>query len=506
MYSSSSTVYNLFLSTAQWNPEKIAIIQNEHTWTFRKLLQLVDQLANLLEENGVSEGDRVAVISENRVEYIALQLACSRAGAQISCINWRLGPYELKHCIELVEPILVFCSERFNELLERADVTLNQEVLSVEDCLKLTLGLKPNRSAPACDPERGLLLLYTSGTTGLPKAAIISNRALIARMCNFHMDLRVQKGDAYVAWAPMFHMGGTEHSLSSLMMGSPVIICDGFDTESLVTIIGKYHLGWLMLVPATIEPLLDKLDQSGTVVKGIRVAGSMPDLLPGEVISRTTKRLNAPFLNSFGSTETGFPPASARMIPIGEEPNDLTKRKSSLCEIRILNHDGNEVCEDEIGEMVVRGPTLFSGYWDAENTNKTVFRDGWFHTGDLFSRSAMGELSFKGRSKYMIKSGGENIYPAEIEQLLLKDPRIVEVSVVKLADSKWGEIPVAFIARNDENLNADEVFTICKNNIASYKCPRQVYFIREKEFPRNSMGKIQKTVLEEKLETVSWLN
>ena len=106
----------------------------------------------------------------------------------------------------------------------------------------------------------------------------------------------------------------------------------------------------------------------------------------------------------------------------------------------------------------------------------------------------------------MIKSGGENIYPVEIEQLLLKDPRIVEVSVVKLADSKWGEIPVAFIARNDEDLTADEVFTICKSNIASYKCPRQVYFIREKEFPRNSMGKIEKTVLEEKLETISCLN
>ena len=501
MHSSSSTVYNLFSSTAQWNPEKIAIIQDEHAWTFRKLLQLVDQLANLLEEKGVSEGDRIAIISENRVEYIALQLACSRAGAQISCINWRLSPYELKHCIELVAPVLVFCSERFNGLLERADVKLNQTVLSVDDCLKLSLGLEPSRSTPACDPERGLLLLYTSGTTGLPKAAIISNRALIARMCNFHMDLKIQQGDAYVAWAPMFHMGGTEHSLSSLMMGSPVIICDGFDTEILVTIIEQHQLGWLMLVPATIEPLLDKLDQSGTAVKGIRVAGSMPDLLPSEVIARATTRLNAPFLNSFGSTETGFPPASARMIPIGEEPNDLTKRKSSLCEIRVVNDAGREVLEDEVGEMVVKGPTLFSGYWNAETDNRADFVDGWFFTGDLFSRSSKGELSFKGRSKYMIKSGGENIYPGEIEQLLLKDPRIAEVSVVKRADSKWGEIPVAFVARNDEVLVEDDIFTLCKNNIASYKCPRQVYFILENEFPRNSMGKIEKTVLEQKLET-----
>jgi len=503
LYSASSTVYSLFLSTANWNSEKIAIVENEQTWTFRRLLKLVNQLASFLEQKGVSEGDCIAVISENRLEYVALQLACSRVGAQISCINWRLGPYELKHCIELVEPAVVFCSARFRDLLDSADVKLNTKILSLEESLGLSLELEPCRSTPACDPERGLLLLYTSGTTGLPKAAIISNRALIARMCNFHMDLKIQQGDAYVAWAPMFHMGGTEHSLSSLMMGSPVIICDGFDTGSLVTIIGKYQLGWLMLVPATIEPLLDKLDQSGTVVKGIRVAGSMPDLLPNEVIARATTRLNAPFLNSFGSTETGFPPASARMIPIGEEPNDLTKRKSSLCEIRVLNDAGNEVAEDEIGEMVVRGPTLFSGYWNAETANNADFVDGWFYTGDLFARGPAGELSFKGRSKYMIKSGGENIYPAEIEQLLLKDPRIAEVSVVKRADSKWGEIPVVFIARNDQDLAADDIFTLCKNNIASYKCPRQVYFISENEFPRNSMGKIEKTILEQKLETAS---
>ncbi|MDG1987668.1 MAG: hypothetical protein P8J18_06800 [Halieaceae bacterium] len=170
--------------------------------------------------------------------------------------------------------------------------------------------------------------------------------------------------------------------------------------------------------------------------------------------------------------------------------------------MRVLNDAGNEASEDEIGEMVVRGPTLFSGYWNAETANKADFRDGSFYTRiSLREALRMNSPSRKG-SKYMIKSGGENIYPVEIEQLLLKDPRIAEVSVVKRADSKWGEIPVAFIARNDEDLAADEVFTICKNNITSYKYPRQVYFISENEFPQNSMGRIEKMALEQTLEVI----
>jgi fatty-acyl-CoA synthase len=221
--------------------------------------------------------------------------------------------------------------------------------------------------------------------------------------------------------------------------------------------------------------------------------------VPAKVISEITRMLNAPFLNSFGSTETGLGPLTAHLIPIGEVPQDLAKRKSPICEFRLVDGDGNDVADGEIGEGIVRGPTLFSGYWNAPKTNAEDFRGGWFHMGDLFRHNASGGFEFIGRSKYMIKSGGENIYPAEIERVLLGDSRIADAAVVRKPDSQWGEIAVAFIARNDESLDAAAVEQICRARIAGYKRPREVYFIPMDEMPRSATGKIVREVLERRL-------
>ena len=209
--------------------------------------------------------------------------------------------------------------------------------------------------------------------------------------------------------------------------------------------------------------------------------------------------LGAGFFNSFGSTETGIPPASRSLTPIGEPPTSLSKPQSAFCEVRLVDADDNEVPPGEPGEVAIRSPTLFSGYWNAAETNAHDFRGGWFHMGDVMRRNADGSLDFVDRVKYMIKSGGENVYPAEIEQVIRGDGRIDEVAVVRRSDARWGEVAVAFVAANDPSLDEAAILARCGANLAGYKRPKAVHFIAFDAFPRSTSGKIQRHALEARL-------
>ncbi|MFT6286123.1 MAG: fatty-acyl-CoA synthase [Alcanivorax sp.] len=497
-FASQSTVYSMFRSTAKWRAEFLAIECGKRRWSYSQLLDVVDRLASVLLSENVEPGDRIVILSENRAEYTMLQLACARSGAIASCLNWRLAVEELQHCIELVEPQLIFASSRFQSLLNQVAIPATRQI-AMESCLSLAQAAEPDQRPCLVDPEQGLLLLNTSGTTGLPKAALISHRAEIARMTTLRMDLNIDSGDAYLAWSPMNHIGGTEHSLSSLMMGSTVIITDGLDVDAICSAIGRHKLGWLLLMPATIAPVLARLKETNTQVRSVKVVGCMADLVPVAQIAEITEFLDAPFVNSFGSTETGLPPATGHLIPVAEVPTDLSKRLSSLCEFRLVDEHDNDVARGEIGEALLRGPTLFSGYWNAPEVNAKEFRDGWFRMGDLLRQTESGGFEFVGRSKYMIKSGGENIYPAEIERVLLADQRIAEAAVVSKKDPKWGEIVVAFIAKISDKLTEKDVEQICRARLAGYKRPREVHFIPIEEFPRSNSGKIIRTALEQRL-------
>ena len=182
-------------------------------------------------------------------------------------------------------------------------------------------------------------------------------------------------------------------------------------------------------------------------------------------------------------------------------PSKLSKKQSPYCEVRLVDADDNDVPNGTPGELCMRGPTLFSGYWRAPEANAHDFRGGWFHMGDVFVRNADASLDFVDRVKYLIKSGGENVYPAEIERVLLSDPRVADAAVVRRPDPKWGEVPVAFVARRDEALEADELSALCRTQLAGYKQPKEIRFIAFDEFPRSASGKVQRHELEKRLAT-----
>ncbi|WP_210254876.1 class I adenylate-forming enzyme family protein [Methylocapsa sp. S129] len=495
------TVWSLFADATLVHRDAYAVEDKRVRLTYRAFRERVERLAGALLARGARHGDRVAILSENRCEYLEVQLACAKLGLIAACPNWRQTGEELARCIALVSPILIFASPRFEATLEDVDQsTLDRLVF--EDSYEKALADAPGLSDSPVGlvaPEDGLLILYTSGTTGSAKGALISHRAMIARAMTMMADWSIDASRGFIAWAPLFHMASADPSLSTLCQGAKVTIIDGFDAEAIAATLARESVGWFVLMPGMIERMSEALRRLGTAAKGVAAAGCMANLIPGHQIAEITRLVGAPFLNSFGSTETGIAPASRSKIPIGVVLPPQPKLQSSFCQIRLVNDEDEEVAVGEVGEMSLRSPTLFSGYWNAPEVNAREFRGGWFHMGDDFVRNPDGTLDFVDRRKYLIKSGGENIYPAEIERILLASDRVSEAVVVRKRDEKWGEIPVLLIVARDPTLRGADVMDLLNGRIARFKLPKDVLFIADEELSRNATGKIRRDLLERRV-------
>jgi len=489
-------VGDLLRVQAMRTPNAPAVTEGHRTLSYEAFNMRVNRTAHMLRTLGVTHGARVAILSENRTEYVELEFACAKIGAIACALNWRLADPELAHCIRLVAPALVVVSPRFGSALERIDHSVSG-VLSLGANYESALAAVP-ATEPDCDvdPEDGLLVLYTSGTTGLPKGALISHRAEVARMHVAREECALAPGDGFIAWAPMFHMASSDQMIACLCTGAHVFVVDGFDLDKILPLVAQHRLWWLLVLPGTVDRFCAAIVASGITPRGIKRIGAMADLVPPQQIAEITALLQAPFGNTFGATETGLPPASAGLLPVGQIPASLAKTVNALCEIRLVDANDHDVPDGEPGELVIRGPTLFSGYWNAPQATAQDFRGGWFHMGDVFRRHPDRTLSFADRVKYLIKTGGENVYPAEIERVLLADPRVTEAVVVRRPDPQWGEVPIAFVARSDDALTADALLALCRGQLAGYKRPKEIHFVPFDQFPRSTTGKVQRGEVE----------
>ncbi len=492
-----ATVGELFRTCAQINSTTTAIEYQGRQISYGRLRDRVERLTAVLASHGLRRGDRVALLSHNRPEYFEVELAAANLGVMTACLNWRLSQRELDYCVELVSPKLVIVEEEFAGNLASA---ASRGVIEIGAQYERLLQQQTGRPAPIlAESEDGLVILYTSGTTGLPKGAVISHRAMVMRALVLSSELNISHRDSFVAWAPMFHMVSTDHGLATLLRGGTVVVIDGFQVEPLLAAVERHHIGWLVLIPGMVEAFVAALKAQATTVKGVGICGAMADLVPPQAIAEVTELLQAPYLNSFGSTETGLPPATRGLIAVGEIPTRLSKQQSAFCQIKLVDPSDIEVAPGMPGELAIRSATLFSGYWQAAETNARDFRGGWFHMGDVFRRNEDGSLDFVDRIKYMIKTGGENVYPAEIERVLMSDTRITEAAVVRATDQKWGEVPVAFVSRRDTTVTEAQLLELCRRDLAAYKRPRQFQFIDFSEFPRSTSGKVQRHELEARL-------
>lgn len=506
----SRTVASAFEASVRRHPSRPALIVDGGTISYAMLHELTGRLANGLVSVGARSDGGIAVVSENRLEHALIFVAGARAGIPVTSVNWRLSPEEIADSIGHLQPDIVAVSRRF---LDHGDGWLapfadDGRAFLVDDrdgsrtALRglwkaLIESSQPRLIGPGPEPEDIVSIVLTSGSTGSPKAAAISQRALVARATVMAAELRMSDSETFIAWSPLSHMVSSDYLLIQLVLGGSVAIVDGFDSHRIGECLRHFRVGWLPVMPGSYGPLLEDIREHGPPLS-LRVVGSMADLVDRRLIAEVTTTMNAQFFNSFGSTEAGTLPAPATLIPIGEAPETLRKQQSAFCDVRLVDEDGSEVDAETPGEMLLRGPTLFSGYWrNPEATLADMTEDGWFRTGDIMVHHDDGTLDFVDRRKYMIKSGGESIFPTEIERVLLAHDAVIEASVVRASDERWGETPVAFVAlRPGASVDEQHLVDFCVEHLARYKRPRRIVFVGVDDFPRNVTGKIIRREME----------
>ena len=356
----------------------------------------------------------------NGSRHLEAYHATAGMGAVLHTLNVRLSETDLEYIINHAGDRLIIADADVLPLLEKLNgriPTVERIVVASEagfegwstslpdavDYEEFIQGKPAHFEWPEIGENSPLGLCYTSGTTGLPKGAVISHRAQIARNLVLRNEFGLKPDDTFVCWTPLYHMGGADHALGTLMVGGKVIVHDGFNADLLAEAAADEPIGWLVVMPGTAEQVIDAIKRVNRPIRNVRVCGVMADLIPRHQILELTALLDAPFVNTFGSTETGSPPASASLLPVGSLPEKLSKQQSRYCEVRLVDGDDREVGVGVPGELLIRGPTLFSGYWANRDANLESFRDGWFHMGDVFVRYPDTSLDFVDRAKYMIK-------------------------------------------------------------------------------------------------------
>jgi fatty-acyl-CoA synthase len=492
-------------------PDKPAILYEEEEITYSDLVRRVERTVQWLRSLDIQKGDRVAVMVNNSPEFIELYLACSRLNAIFVPINVRLAGVELEYIIENSLPKLFIFGNRFAQDIAALDLSGLRQTLLLASIGKNSIpnvsldyltgtsafeGAKSgNEDFDAFDPEDPQVIMYTSGTTGQPKGAVLPHRKTYFNCLNsgFYFDFNFK--DIILIVLPLFHSGGLIIQASpSLYYGGTMILHAKFDPPQVYRDIERYRVTKFLGVPTVYRNLLKvdpdkKRDLSSLEACGIGGEQTPPDLI------MECREGGFPMRQVMGQTETS--------IFLWASEEDFLRKPGTVGrpvfhgEVGLMDEGGNQTKPGEIGHLVVRGSIMMKGYWRDPNKNKENIKDGWLYTGDLARMDADGYFSLVDRAKDMYISGGENVYPAEVERVLKEHPGVEDVAVVGVPDEKWGEAGQAFIIpRSGWDLHSDDILNHCEGRLARYKWPKAVIF--KKEFPRGPMGKVQKSRLVER--------
>ena len=491
---------------AAFAPDKAAIRFGGDELTYARLARRIAQAARALKSQlGVGRGDRVAVLAANHPDTLVLLYACARLGALMVPLNWRLA---------VPEQVYILCDASVKAIiLEQAFAAVIAPLqAALPDVRIVGLGCAPDGGAsleqlleaasgdgrsPHVDTTSPLLIVYTSGTTGHPKGAVLRQEALVwnAVMSQHMHDMTA--ADHILTVLPLFHVGGLNiQTTPALQLGATVTLHARFAPEPALTAIARDKPTLTVLVPATIQAMIEHPRWAETPLDSLRCMTTGSTQVPQRLVDAFTAR-NVPVLQVYGSTETCPVAVYTRLSGDWRRPGS-TGLPGLVCEAKVVDDAGSEVAAGQPGEVVVRGPNVFFEYWGNAAATAQALREGWYHSGDIGTRDADGHFFIHDRKKNLIISGGENIYPAEVERVLHQHPAIADAAVIGRPDARWQEVPVAYVVRRD-GATADpaEIERFCLAQLARYKVPREYVFVDS--LPRNAMGKVQHFRLKEQV-------
>jgi fatty-acyl-CoA synthase len=472
---------------ARNTPTRVAIDFAGAQITYRGLDLRASRMSAALGVRGVARGDRIATLTANSPDHVALLFACARLGAALQPLNWRLAPAEIRYQLDDAEPELLVVASEHAELAGGAGGPVPRVGFDDLDAD----GVAPPVDVHDDDP---LLLSYTSGTTGKPKGAVLTHaNCFWANLC-FDRTSGIADDDVVLQVLPQFHSGGWNvQPLLAWWKGATVVLEPSFDPARALRLIGEKRVTTMMGVPATYLFMAEQPEFAEADLSSLRLAvvGGAP--MP-ESLLRTWHQRGVGIVQGYGLTEAApnvlcLPPEDAvRKLGFAGKPYPHV-------DVALRDADSGTLLEGPgTGELVVKGPNVFAGYWRNPEATASAFADGWLLTGDLADRDNEGYYRIVGRLKDLVISGGENIYPAEIEDVLHAHPAVSEAAVVGVPDERWGEVCLAFVAlRPGAAAGEKELLEWCRGRLARFKVPKRVQFVDA--LPRSAMNKVLKDEL-----------
>lgn len=488
-------------------------VQGDRRMTYSEALAEANRLANAFIDAGLQIGDRIAMLAKNSIEYVLLYFAASKAGVVPVPLNYRLAPAEWSYILNDAGVKVFLAAGEYLPTVE----SLRHELPTIERFVAIDSArvgwddyhqwiteqpmTPPHRFVPEdCD----LYQMYTSGTTGHPKGAVLTHRAVVAHLGQTGLALRGEPGERRLLVAPVFHAAAAvATAFMSVSQGGSLYIQTDFQPREVIRALSEEHIVIVQMVPSMIQACLTTVpDAAQRQYKDLRliIYGASP--IAEQTLRRAIEVFKCNFLQGYGMTETT---AALTLLLPSDHRRALTQKPALLLSagramlgtgVRIVNTEDKPVPNGTIGEVVGRGPQLMKGYWNRPEATAEALRGGWMHTGDAGVMDDEGYLYIQDRIKDMIVSGGENVYPRVIEEVLFQHPAIADAAVIGVPDERWGEtIKAIVVLRQEMNATAEDIMEYCRGKLGGFERPRSVDFVEA--LPRNPSGKVLKRVLRE---------